>query len=130
LRALAARPELADRVDLRLRFVDTDEKRRLLEGACGVVYLPVDEDSFGYVTAEAMSAGRPVVTARDSGGVLNLVRHESTGLVCNPEPGALGAAYDEVYGSPARSERWGRAAAAAVASLGLSWDHVIAELLG
>ena len=127
---LAARPELSGRVELRLRFVDAAEKGQLIAGSRGVVYLPVDEDSFGYVTAEAMTGGRPVITAGDSGGVLNLVGHEANGLVCEPQPAALGVAYDRLYGSLALAEQWGGAAAAAVASLGLSWDHVIGELLG
>lgn len=129
LHAAVARHGLEDRVDLRLRFLGTEEKRDLLAGALAVCYLPLDEDSFGYVTAEAMTAGKPVVTFADSGGVLNLVHDGRTGYVTAPEAGALAAAFDRFENERPRTRALGAAAEAEVAALGLSWDHVIEELL-
>jgi len=129
LRAVVDRHGLADRVGLRLRFLDTEEKRDLLAGALAVCYLPVDEDSFGYVTAEAMTAGKPVVTVTDAGGVLNLVHDGRTGEVADPDPGSIAAAFDRLAGDRARTAELGRAASREVERLGLSWDHVITELL-
>jgi glycosyltransferase involved in cell wall biosynthesis len=129
LHAAVARHGLEDRVDLRLRFLDTEEKRDLLAGALAVTYLPLDEDSFGYVTAEAMTAGKPVATVTDSGGVLNLVRDGVTGYVTAPDAGELASAFDRLDTDRARTVALGAAAEAEVAALGLSWDHVIEELL-
>lgn len=129
LHAAVARHGLEDRVDLRLRFLPTEEKRDLLAGALAVCYLPVDEDSFGYVTAEAMTAGKPVVTLTDSGGVLNLVHDGETGEVAEPQADAVAAAFDRLAGDRPRTAALGRAASREVARLGLSWDHVIEELL-
>ncbi len=129
LHAAVERHGLSDRVDLRLRFLDTEEKRDLLAGALAVCYLPVDEDSFGYVTAEAMTAGKPVVTLTDSGGVLNLVHDDQTGQVAEPDPGSVAAAFDRLALDRPRTAAMGRAAEREVERLGLSWDHVIEELL-
>ncbi|MBW0255532.1 glycosyltransferase family 4 protein [Cellulomonas sp. PS-H5] len=129
LRAAVERHGLEDRVELRLRFLETAEKRELLAGALGVAYFPIDEDSFGYVTAEAMTASKPVVTVTDSGGILNLVRDGETGLVVDPAPEQVAGAFDRLAEDRPRSEGMGRAALGAVAELNLSWEHVIKELL-
>jgi glycosyltransferase involved in cell wall biosynthesis len=129
LRRAVAEHGLEDRVELRLRFLDTSEKRELLASALGVAYFPIDEDSFGYVTAEAMTAGRPVVTVTDSGGILNLVRDGVTGLVAEPTPEQVGRSFDRLAGNRAEAAAMGAAALDAVAALNLSWDHVIEELL-
>jgi glycosyltransferase involved in cell wall biosynthesis len=129
LHAAVARHGLEDRVELRLRFVETEEKRDLLAGALAICYLPVDEDSFGYVTAEAMTAGKPVVTVSDSGGVLNLVLDGVTGYVTAPQAGDLALAFDRLESDRGRTAALGAAAETEVAALGLSWDHVIEELL-
>ena len=54
----------------------------------------------GFVTLQAFLAGVPVVTAVDSGGVLEWVEHEVTGLVTDGTPAGIGAARKHalVYG--------------------------------
>lgn len=120
---------LQDRVTMHLEFVETEFKRDLLAGALGVAYFPIDEDSFGYVTAEAMTAGKPVVTLSDSGGILNLVHDGRTGLVAAPDPRSIATAFDRLFTDRPATEKMGASAEEAVARLNLSWDHVIEELL-
>src|SRR5690606_13744658 len=74
---------LGDRVTL-LGAVDEPTLIDLYAGARGVVFAPFDED-YGYVTLEAFEARKPVVTAHDSGGVLEFVRDGENGLVCEPD---------------------------------------------
>ena len=63
----------------------------------------------------------------DAGGVLEFVTDTETGLVAEPEPEALAAAMDRLWGlSEARLREMGEAAQARVA--GISWDHVIDRL--
>ena len=50
------------------RWISDEEKLRLLASARGVLYLPVGEDSYGYVTLEAFHARKAVLTMADSGG--------------------------------------------------------------
>ena len=54
------------------------------------MYTPANEH-FGIVPLEAMAAGRPVI-AVNSGGPLETVRHQSTGLLCEPQPEAFARA--------------------------------------
>ncbi|HWG00661.1 MAG TPA: glycosyltransferase family 4 protein [Trebonia sp.] len=66
-------------------------------------------EPMGQVAIEAMLAGRPVV-ASDVGGLRDVVRHGSTGLLVPPgDPAALAAALDELISSPERRRRMGEA---------------------
>lgn len=126
---LIERHGLADRVDLHPRFVSEQEKRDLLANAAAVAYLPVDEDSYGYVTAEAMLSSKPVVTTTDAGGVLQLVQDGRTGLVTQPDARALAAAMSTLALDLDLARTLGATARLAVEELDLSWDRAIEELV-
>ena len=87
----------------------TDTLAALYAGARAVAFVPHEED-FGLVTLEAMRAGKPVITASDSGGTAELVSHGETGLVVEPTPEALAAAIDELWSNRRAAKRMGRAA--------------------
>jgi glycosyltransferase involved in cell wall biosynthesis len=129
LRRLAAAEGVEDRLTLDLRFLPRAELARLVNGATAVAYLPFDEDSVGYVTMEAFHAGKPVVSATDAGGVLEIVRDGETGVVCDPSPEALGAALSALAAEPARAARLGRNARALLDSRGITWPDTIEKLL-
>ena len=136
---LAGRGSLADdlaasaeRLGIRDRlampgFVSDDALVELFRQATAVVYAPYDED-YGFVTLQAFLAGVPVVTTDDSGGVLEWVVHEETGLVTDGSPDAMGAALDRLVADPALARRLGAAGRDRVKDL--SWEHVVATLLG
>ena len=110
------------------RYISDSEKVDLLAGARAVAYIPKDEDSYGYVTAEAFLSGKPVLTATDSGGVLELVDHEVTGLVAEASATSLARAIDYLADEQIAAE-FGSAALERVRSLDLSWDATIEALL-
>jgi glycosyltransferase involved in cell wall biosynthesis len=120
---------VADRVELILRFITDEEKVDLLSRARAVAYLPHDEDSYGYVTVEGMLSEKPVITTDDSGGILQLVRDEATGLVTPPQPEALGVAMGRLCADEKLAATLGRAGHALVGELNLSWDSVLETLL-
>ncbi len=126
LEAGVRRHDLGGRVELR-GFVSDQELVDLYAGALAVVYAPSDED-YGYVTLQAFRAGKPVITAKDSGGVLEWVTDGVTGLVTDGSPEGIGAAIDRLAGDRALAERMGAAGLARVKDL--SWEPVVRELLG
>jgi glycosyltransferase involved in cell wall biosynthesis len=126
LEAGVRRNDLAGRVELR-GFVSDQELVDLYAGALAVVYAPSEED-YGYVTLQAFRAGKPVITAKDSGGVLEWVSDGVTGLVTDGSPESIGAAVDRLAGDRALAERMGAAGLERVRDL--SWDPVVRELLG
>ena len=116
---------LESRVSL-LGFVDDAAAVELFAGAMAVMYVPFDED-YGYVPLQAFYAHKPVITTSDSGGCLEWVRHDETGLVAAADPAALASAVDHLARDPELAGRLGRAGAATVAHL--RWSAVVETLL-
>jgi glycosyltransferase involved in cell wall biosynthesis len=126
LRKQARRLGIAHRAIFTGRLADCDVVAYYNE-ARAVYYAPVDED-FGLVTVEAFTAAKPVLTAADAGGVLELVEHDQTGIVVDearPELLALGirrllddAEYAQRLGERARTR-----------SEEIRWDRVVDRLL-
>jgi glycosyltransferase involved in cell wall biosynthesis len=116
-------------LDGRARFEGRVSPERLAElyARCGsVFYAPVDED-FGMGPYEAFLSGKPVITATDAGGPLDVVHDRATGLVVRPEAREIAAAAawlreheDEATAYGAR----GRSLAEEV-----TWDRAIGRLL-
>lgn len=126
LRALARRLGLAERVEFPGRVSDA-ELIRLYNRARAVFYGPIDED-FGLATVEAFTAGKPVLTVADAGGVLELVEDGLSGIVA-PEPRAeaMAAGLAQLMQDEGLARRLGAAGSARVSEI--RWDRVVARLL-
>lgn len=113
LKAQAAKLGLSGRVTFAGRVSDA-EAVELYANALAVYYAPIDED-YGYVTIEGMKAAKPVITAPDSGGVLEWVRDGENGYICS-QPADFAAAFDRLYNDSKRelATRLGQAAQATV----------------
>ena len=107
--------------------IDGDDLIDLYAGALAVVYAPFDED-YGYVTLEAFLCAKPVITATDSGGTLEFVVHDQNGIVCEPEPAAIGAALAALAADRTRAAQLGQAGLARARQV--TWDGVVERLLG
>lgn len=129
LRALVSRHALADRVELVMRHISEGEKRDYLRDALACVSMPWDEDSYSYVALEALSAGKPVVTTDDAGGVRMLVDDGVTGAVVPPDPLSLADAFDRLARDRRKARRMGEMGSERVADLGLSWSRVVDTLV-
>lgn len=115
---------VADRLDL-LGFVSDAALVEHFARALAVVYAPYDED-YGYVTLQAFRAGKPVITAADSGGVLEWVEDGVTGFVTDGSPEAIGDAIDRLANDRSLAEKMGEAGRERVADL--DWAPVVARL--
>jgi len=129
LRQLALDLGVSDRVQF-TGWVSDEEKARLTAGAFAALSLPYDEDSYGYTTLEAVLSAKPVIALQDSGGVLDLVEHGITGLVCAPSPQALAEAMELLWADRDRARRMGLASLEGLRKKPISWDRVIDGLLG
>jgi len=118
---------LQERVEW-LGEVDEDEKIRLFAHSLGIIYPPVDED-YGYVTLEAMLAAKPVITCSDSGGTLEFVIPQETGLVASPTPAALATALDHLWINRDQARLFGEAGRARYEMLDITWPNVVRNLL-
>jgi glycosyltransferase involved in cell wall biosynthesis len=127
LHDLISEHKLEHRVEVIPRWISDDEKIDLFARARGVVYLPFDEDSYGYVTLEAFHARKPVITLSDSGGTLELVHDRRNGLIARGVEG-LGSAIEELSEDVGLAERLGEGALQTLEEFEISWERVIREL--
>jgi len=125
LRHLVAKRHLTDRVELP-GFVSDERLVQLYAGALAVVYVPEDED-YGYATLQAFYAGKPVICAADSGGVLDWVEDGVTGLVTDGTPAGLAAAIRRLSDDRNWAAGMGEAGRRRVESL--SWADVVERLI-
>jgi glycosyltransferase involved in cell wall biosynthesis len=98
----------------------------LYSRALAVYYAPVDED-FGMVPYEAFLSGKPVVTATDAGGPLEVVRDRETGIVVAPEAEAIAQACTYLAAHVDEAKAWGRAGRAVAERV--TWDACVDALL-
>lgn len=124
--AAVKRLDLGARIDWRGGVTEA-EKRDLYARSLGVIFPPLDED-YGYVTLEAMLAGKPVITCSDSGGPLEFVRPDETGLVAAPKPDSLAAAMDRLWADRSASRRMGEAGLDLYQGLDIGWPQVVRML--
>ncbi len=93
---------------------------------CGAVwYAPLDED-YGYVTLEAFLSRKPVITAMDSGGVLEFVKDGLTGLVGESDPQNMALQIDRWFEHRQDGPAMGQKAYSIAETI--TWDSVIARL--
>ncbi|MCR5814050.1 MAG: glycosyltransferase family 4 protein [Desulfovibrio sp.] len=109
-----------------LGYVAEDDLAGLYAHALFVPFVPYDED-YGLITIEAMKSGKPVVTTRDAGGVCELVEDGVTGLVVEPDPQALGCAFQKLLDDPVATEAMGRHALARVQEI--TWEKTVTKLV-
>jgi len=129
LRAAAERLGVQDRLVIDDRWIEEEDKIAVLETALAAAYVALDEDSCGYPILEAAHAKRASITASDAGAVLEFVVDGRNGVVVEPQPAALAAAFDRLHADRALARRLGEAALGRIDDLGVSWDRVVERLL-
>jgi glycosyltransferase involved in cell wall biosynthesis len=128
--AIVRRYGLESKVEIIGRWISQKEKVDLIANSLGCIYIPYDEDSYGYVSLEAYHSDKPVITCSDSGGTLEIVEDRVTGSIVPPDARALAAAMDRLYNDRQLAMRMGRAGRSRMDSLNISWNHVMERLVG
>ena len=119
---------LRQRVTFIDRFISEEEKAELYARALASIYIPYDEDSYGYVTLESYHCLKPVITCTDSGGTGVVVKDGETGFVTPPDPHEIAAAMDRLFEDKSRARSMGEAGQQLVETLGITWDTVVERL--
>ncbi len=127
LKSLARKLRVHDRIEWRGQN-NEEQKQDLYARALGGGYPPIGEN-FGYVTLEAMLASKPVVTCSDSGGPLEFIHHEETGLISEPNAQNIAESLDRIWKNREQARRWGQSGRALYDQMGITWSHVVQELL-
>jgi glycosyltransferase involved in cell wall biosynthesis len=129
LHSLVDRDNLGDRVTLLTSWITEEEKIRLFADCLASIYIPLDEDSYGYSSLESHHARKAVITTIDSGGPRELILNGENGFIVEPEPKAIAHAMDLLYEDRARARRMGEAGLDRISQLGISWERTVSRLL-
>lgn len=87
----------------------SDEELQQLYAACDLFVAPSLYESFGLIYLEAMNYGKPVIGCR-AGGIPEVIDHQTTGLVVEPEaPQQLAEALVALLKSPQKLHDYGLA---------------------
>lgn len=115
--------------DARVAFtgrVSDDELAAAYKRCRAVLVTPLAED-FGYVTIEALQAGRPVIATTDSGGPAELLTDRTDALVVAPDRDAIAGALAELDTDGELVRRL--ATAGRATAVAHSWPNVAGRLL-
>ncbi len=121
--------DLKDRVKLDIGFHSRAKVASLVSRALACAYLPIDEDSLGYVSMEANQAAKGVLTVNDSGGLLDLVFDHQTGWVREPDPKQLGESIDWIFEHRDASMEIGANARRRWLEMGITWERTVERLV-
>jgi glycosyltransferase involved in cell wall biosynthesis len=124
---------LVEKLELRAQVqilgkVSEEDKLRLFAN-CLAVYNGVYDEDYGYVTLEAFSASKPVITHSDSGGPLEFVANEENGYVTAPDPEQIGDLLRCMLENRAVARRMGQEGQQIFKKKNISWDYAIERLL-
>lgn len=108
--------------------ISESEKFKLYANALMVLFTPYNED-YGYITPESMLSSKGVITFSDSGGAMEFVTDEVTGIVSEPDPLQLASKLDQVWADKSKARLYGENAREYVNELDLSWEKIIGNLV-
>lgn len=123
LKKLAGELGVSDRVTF-VGNVTDEEKLDFLSRCSAVFFAPKNED-YGFVTLEAMSSGKPVLTAHDSGGPTELVRHGENGWILR-DPEEFGTTLRSLAENPTMAAKMKTACERTAQAH--TWERVVSRL--
>ena len=109
-----------------LGFVSDKQLEQLYAKAYAVIFIPKEED-YGLVTIEAMKCKKPVITCSDSGGVLEFVEDNKTGLIAKPDEESLSQAIKRLSQDRTLAKELGEKAYQK--TLPITWQNTINTLI-
>lgn len=107
-------------------FLSDTELTKYYANAYSVIFVPYDED-YGLITIEAMMSNKPVITFNDSGGVLEFVENNKTGVVCKPNVNDLKRVFENISNNKDLILAMGKNAKEKVSDI--TWNNLIDNLL-
>lgn len=129
LMSLVVKNNLRDKVKIIGRWITEEEKIGLFANSLGCVYVPIDEDSYGYTSLEAYYSKKAIVTCSDSGGTLEIVQDELNGLITQPNPRSIAKAFDKLYWEKLLAKKMGQEGYDKLLSMNINWDNVVRRLV-
>ena len=117
---------IKDKIEV-MDYIDQEKKFELYLNCLAVIFTPYDED-YGYITPESFYFSKCLITTSDSGGPLEFVENQKTGIIIQPDPKLIAQAMDELYFNKEKAISMGKQAKEYLDKLDLSWPNTIKKL--
>lgn len=117
--------DLEHKVEVVDRWISENEKADYYAKCLAAIYIPYDEDSYGYPSLEAHHSRKAVISCTDSGGTDELISDGENGFLVEPDPEKLAAIFDQLYEDRKLAEKMGQRALKRIEELDITWDNVI-----
>ena len=116
---------LAKRVFIR----DTIDEESVLShyARCRAVFFAPLKEDYGFITGEAFSSRKAVITTIDSGGPAELVENGQSGYIINADPKEIGNKFDELAEDKIRAEKMGERGYEFISRF--SWPETVKKLI-
>ncbi|MGD9345259.1 MAG: glycosyltransferase family 4 protein [Candidatus Aminicenantes bacterium] len=113
----------------RVTLLGKSEEKMVLDlfATCRAVFFAPEKEDYGFVTGEAFSSRKPVITTHDSGGPAELVKHGETGFVCEPDPVALAEKMDQLAEDETLARNMGDNAHTFISKI--TWEKTVKKLV-
>lgn len=125
IRKIISENDLYKKVIVEDRWIEENEKVAYLSKCLAAIYIPYDEDSYGYPSLEAHHSEKAVISCSDSGGTSELIVNGYNGYITEPDPMQLAEIFDHLYENRKLAEQMGRNGKERLNELNISWDYVI-----
>jgi glycosyltransferase involved in cell wall biosynthesis len=116
---------LQNKVIIDDRWISEKEKADYFADCLCGLYIPFDEDSYGYTSLEAHHSQKGIITCTDSGGTDELIIDGFNGSIIPPEPTALAQQFDKLYSDRKLAEEFGKNGLERISQLKINWDNVV-----
>jgi glycosyltransferase involved in cell wall biosynthesis len=121
--------KLQNKVQIENRWVSDKDKLDYLANSLAVMYIPYKEDSCGFVTMEGFYSSKPVISCTDSGGTVEFIDDNVTGLFAESDPKDIAKKMDQIYQNRDITIQMGIAAREEIIRRNINWDETIRRLL-
>ena len=85
------------------------------------------KEDYGLVTIESMKSKKPVITCKDSGGPLEFVTHNETGLIANPNPESIANQLSILIKDKDKAKKFGNNAYNKI--IDINWKNTINQII-
>jgi glycosyltransferase involved in cell wall biosynthesis len=126
--SIVSKYNLQGKVEIIERWISDVEKVKMFADCLASVYIPFDEDSYGYPSLESFHSRKPVVTCYDSGGTLEIVEDGENGFISESDPVMIAETFDRLYSNKQKAASMGVYGLESLTKLDITWDNVVRRL--
>lgn len=116
---------LEKKILIRNEWITEQEKVVYFSKCLAALYIPFDEDSYGYPSLEAHHSQKAVISCKDSGGTDELIETGKNGFLINATPQELAEKFDYLYENKFQAEKMGKRGMERILELGITWGNVV-----